>query len=466
VAGKGWRPAAGVSFGAIVLVVFGLILPAVYRAQYEQPGAAAPAAPAAHAEPTAAQRAIFDRHAARKPGLGLSLTGRDGYRFLGDLYQANVSQALGWRHYSAAEVTGTAAVVRDQRTWLTRRHIASSFVVVPAKWDVYADKLPPWTDGLRLPTTFDQLRDFAPDLFPDLRPPLRAARATAETYSRLNSHWSGYGADVGYRAILGAVQAGDPRFADVVPPPAVARTRTVDQFNEFADIHVPGPNDWTEPVYATRLRGYDVLSATGPVTAKAGGDQLDMLSFPLRTRSEAANSHRVLVLGDSATTGVSNLIAESFHDALFVRHHLDQPEQEPNLPGLVAAFKPDLVLTLVSERNLNLPISVQQPQWEAALAYDTAGGPATVPDGAGTIGASGRPISVPPGAGSPLLALTGSGTVPTRITILTGDGTTKLRTFRIGPGDWVIYASLPPAGSFVITSSRPAELESIAVRYL
>lgn len=462
-----WGLAAGVTFGAIVLLVLVVLLPAVYRIQYQAADPTSrPRVPQAHAVPTAEQKAVFDRYADDKPGLDTALQGRDGYVFLGDAFQANVTQALGWRHYSPAEVVGTTSVVRDQQAWLADRGITSAFVVVPAKWAVYADKLPEWTVPLRLPTTFDQLREQAPETFLDLRPTLDGARATAPTYSRLNSHWTDFGADVGFRALLADIQRRSAAFNDVAAPPAVTTVEEVDRYNEFEALTgQPGPNDWAVPSYPTRLPDYEVVRGDGSTSRRAGDEQLDMLSFPLQTRSEAPNEHRVLVLGDSTTSGVSALIAQSFSAAMFVRHQLDVPKNSPSLPALVDEFEPDLVVTLVSERNLKIPLAEQRAQWKAALAFDETGGSTELLSDSKILGTNAFTLPLTAGGGGGyVLRLTGSGPASSRITFATNSKASPKTARRVGPGEWRIYVEVGPADTVTIRSSKAVTVRSVRAR--
>ena len=182
------------SAGLVALLVFvalGWGLPAVYRHRYEprtlavsQTGLTGPGGhfAAAHPVPTAAQDAAF---AANEPGgdKQTAVLGRDGYYFFGDAYVHNFSEAMGRRYYSPQEVVGTAETLTAQRQWLAARGIAFDFVVAPAKWDIYSDKLPAWTDGQRLPTIYDQLNAYDPNLLVDLRPALQSGRITGDTYS-------------------------------------------------------------------------------------------------------------------------------------------------------------------------------------------------------------------------------------------------------------------------------------------
>ena len=59
--------------------------------------------------------------------------------------------------YSREEVQLTVDAVNPATPGSPNRGIASEFVVVPAKWSVYPDKMPDWTDGQVLPHILDQL---------------------------------------------------------------------------------------------------------------------------------------------------------------------------------------------------------------------------------------------------------------------------------------------------------------------
>ena len=152
---------------------------------------------------------------------------------------------MGRRYYSRDEVQHTVDARSPATPGWSKQGIASEFFVVPAKWSGYADKMPAWTDGQVMPHVLDQLITADSSSFPDLRPPLIAGRATADTYSALNSHWTQYGAFVGFQAIIDRL-AERPSRARALPVPTLVGTTTEDTNNEFAGITgAPGPNNWT-----------------------------------------------------------------------------------------------------------------------------------------------------------------------------------------------------------------------------
>src|SRR5664279_2358502 len=183
-------------------------------------GATPPAADTAwHPIPTAEQDQIYTEQTqtnAAHPGL--LVEGRDGYIFFGDAIQTNFAQAMGRRFYSLEEVWRTVDAVKSRKQWLANRGIASEFVVVPATWSVYSDKMPAWADGQIMPHILDQLIAADPALFPDLRPDLKSWRATAETYPRLNSHWTPFGAFIGFQALVDHLKSDQPGVSGLPVP--------------------------------------------------------------------------------------------------------------------------------------------------------------------------------------------------------------------------------------------------------
>lgn len=445
----------GGALAAVLFVSLTWIFPAVYEARYNpetKPGGVAD--PAWHPIPSAEDDAVYlDTTRTSAPHPGAAVEGRDGYLFLGDDYQANFAQAMGRRYYSRDEVQLTVALVEAQKKWLAEQGIVSEYVVVPAKWSVYSDKMPTWTDGKILPHVFDQLLTAGPDDFVDLREDLTARRKTADTYSRLNSHWTQFGAFVGFQGIMSRLQSDYPALGPL-PVPTLSGTTQADADNEFAGITgAPGPNNWTVPQLASPLTPYTV-TRQGTQTTVAGDQQLDITQMPLQTDNPAAgNSRRALILADSATTGLSPYLAAAFGSTYMLRHWMDLPAQSPNIPALVESYKPDVVITLVSERNLNV-ITPDSQMWQAAAAY----GGSTTSEGSWAKGQEGSTISV---SSTDL-------TSPTMVTLpnrpsgglvmqlkvdaaeagdVTLTGTSSTGPFSVGlrlaPGPNVVYAQIP-----------------------
>lgn len=473
-----WRRRIGVTSALVVVGVATWVMPAVYDARYnpetKNGGTAAAAVPQAapqdpdwHPIPTAEQDQTYleqTQLSAAHPGLAVE--GRDGYEFLGDQFQANFAQAMGRRYYSRDEVQQTVDAVKSRNAWLANRGIASEFFVVPAKWSIYSDKLPAWTDGQVMPHVLDQLITADPASFDDLRPTLVAARSTADTYSALNSHWTQYGAFVGFQAIIDRLQTDHPDLGTLPVPTLVGVTKT-DSNNEFAGITgAPGPNNWTVPNFSSDLAPFTLITADGNRTTVPGNTLIDITQMPVQTENAAAgNDHRALILADSATTYLSPYLAAAFGSTMMLRHWMDDATQSPNLPALVDGYHPDVVITLLSERNLNI-ITPDAGNWLAAVAYDSGTQP---PLGSWTSAAPATGLSVDKSdLGSPITVSTSQpspGELAIKLGVqtdgagtLTVNGTAESgafsRALRVAVGTNVLFAQIPAGLAGPLTIQR------------
>jgi hypothetical protein len=305
----------------------------------------------------------------------IGVVGEQGWIFLGDSLDHNMSQALGRRVYSPQEVQRWADTLKEQQTWLSRRGIPMLFVVAPAKWSIYPDRLPEWTHGHIGAHSLDLLLA-APEQLPliDLRPALRAERALADTYSPLNSHWTDYGALVAWRQI--AVRLGQlgPKLANLYVPPANGAI-TVNYGSEFAGmISLPEPNRWTLPKFEEPLPDYKIVDADGKETVVPGSTHTGLLDLPRTTQTPSArNQARALVLRDSMGDSLSLYLQAAFHETLQINHHMEQPALAPNVPSLVDSYKPDVLIYVMTERYLDrVPGDLEL--WQAANAFDAADG--------------------------------------------------------------------------------------------
>ena len=276
----------------------------------------------------------------------------------------------------------------------------------------------------------------------------------AETYSRLNSHWSDYGAVVAYVALARRLAADQPALASLKVP-AVTEVRSEDMNNEFAGISAaPGPNNWTVPVLRTPLTPYTLVAPDGARSQVPGMHQVDPTQMPVRTENlSAGNDTRALILADSATSMMSPYLAAAFGSTMMVRHFCDNPTNAPNVPALVESYRPDVVITLMSERNFDVP-SMDSDAWTAARLYDAAAGATALTwlQDSTAVSVSGADLAVPETAqprgdlsrGQAVrLAMTAAG--PDTVAIEgNADGGPFTRLLRVAGGPNVLYAVLPP----------------------
>lgn len=366
----------------VVLIVVGLIVTAiglVVREQTPETPAAEPAAPIEEAasstlpegcpvpaaapagdpwsaENAAASEAVWAEHADE---LGnVYVEGEDGWFFWNDLMNNNFSQSVGRRALSAEELEAWRNYFATLDTTLAADGVELYIVIAPAKWAVYPETLPDWAQALRGPGPLDQLVSVASELpLIDLRDTLVAASDTAQTFSRVNSHWTGYGAATAWNAIAGCIDAVQPDLG--VAPLAITGTVIGQDENEYEayGAAVPEQPDWTDPVFAEPLLPVE-LTANGAAPSVVEGERwTTFYDLPAETVTEGASSDsRLLYVGDSFGVVMSPYFQQSLAETFQVRHNLDgEVATRPDIVTLARTLKPDVVILEIAQRHLNLP---------------------------------------------------------------------------------------------------------------
>lgn len=407
-----------------------------------------------------------------------AVMGRDGWMFLGDVHKMNFSQALGRRQMTAEELDVWALTYQAQKEWLDARGIPVLFVVGPAKWGVYPEQLPTWTEGVRQQTIFDQMLEAHPDLdLVDLRPGLRDASLTNDTYPPLNSHWTEYGGYVGWEQLSGEINQVLPAAKASVPALVAVDTRDAQDENEYASmLGIQAPNQWTYPVLASPLPDVTIVNDDGTTRSVPGTLETEYLDMPRMTTSEAApNDVRALILRDSMSDSLSPYYQSSFDTLWQVRHDIDDPGLAPNIPALVDTFKPDIVIIEMAERYFTMGLP-DGAMWQAANAYDRADpeGQRDWRGGVGDVAVSSQlretgraDLSWTPGnGGGEVLRLSVLADGPGAVTV-TVPGQPPI-TLRVSQGPNVLFAVLPSGTESAVIDSVPgsagADVTSIELR--
>lgn len=312
----------------------------------------------------------------------IGVVGRDGWVFLGNQHSWDYNQALGCHEVAAEHVDRLAEWVRGMGDFSASRGIPFLFAVAPAKWAIYDDKLE--LPAERRPSLQDQLLERLADRDDvlDLRPPLRAARARADTYSPLNSHWTDFGAAIAWRAIAAHLSRAFPgeTFDPFEGEPDVD---TIDAMNECRELMgIEGPNPWTLPIYPRPLPEYDFITRKFDRLQQLGLRQADLLELPMQSDCQAAlTGKRALIFRDSTGTQLSPFLTSTFRQSFQFFHMLAVWPDCPPFPsdlGLrcafasrVEAFKPDVILYVTTERYLAHSINTGA-YWSAQKAFDSA----------------------------------------------------------------------------------------------
>lgn len=304
--------------------------------------------------------------------------GRDGYLFLSDVFNDNFSQAVGRTRPTPEGVAAWDRYMSDIEQAAADAGATPLFLVAPATWEVYSDKLPQWSDRLTGTTSLDLMRTALWNhSWVDVRPALAAARQkdpATPLYSRVNPHWSPYAAVVAWDAALDCLGDVDPALAGLPrlsPTGASAGAAP----NEYEALGWGGgaPDDWASPVYETDP-GAVRLAQFESADQLPGADQLDEalrgapevpLAAPVDFLNKPALTHNpngrgtALVVRDSQGNNLGPALEASFEYTIQVGHALDA-SAPTDVAALIAAYRPSVVVVEFTQRYLALTPSTAQ----------------------------------------------------------------------------------------------------------
>jgi hypothetical protein len=282
--------------------------------------------------------------------------GEDGWAFWNDYQINDLSQSVGRVSLDQAGTDAWAAYFASMKQTANERGSSFYVVIAPAKWDVYPQKMAKWAQSLRGTVSFDKLLAAHPEIpLIDTRPALREASAEADTYSPLDSHWTGYGGYVAWDAITSCLRANDPGLASVSASPITGVTAVPDH-NEYADRGLVASEtpDWTVPEYAAAHSPTTVTSLTSGLVLPARSDNVvDLTDLPVESTTVGAQSDlSLLVIRDSTSSSLSPLMTESFAKTVMYSHNVGAPDRPLDVAGILDAHPTNVTLFVMTERYL------------------------------------------------------------------------------------------------------------------
>jgi alginate O-acetyltransferase complex protein AlgJ len=124
------------------------------------------------------------------------LIGTDGWMFTSN--NQMIEYFRGALPFTDKELNDWQKLLEHRRDWLARRGITYLFVIAPDKQSVYTEYLPAWLKDLGGQTRVDQffahMKTHSTMAVLDLRPTLLAAKESAPTYQKTDTHWNQFGA--------------------------------------------------------------------------------------------------------------------------------------------------------------------------------------------------------------------------------------------------------------------------------
>jgi len=259
--------------------------------------------------------------------------GRDGWLFVANDSNDTIGQHAGQRLLTDEQVEQWQHLLESRAAWLNLQGIPYFFVIAPDAHAVYADMLP---DGFERGATrpslqvLDRLRErdsWAPALYP--LDELIAERDEL-VYPKTGSHWSEYGAFVGYRAFMEPLTA-------LLPVRRLGR----DEIHLSFERRVGDLGRKFDPPIASRYVYVDVIA---PRAELVYDNRVRNHGRLVEFNADIGNDLTCLVFGDSYAVRVMPLIAESFRRSFWAHSYFDHE--------LVTELRPDVVVTIASERGM------------------------------------------------------------------------------------------------------------------
>lgn len=268
------------------------------------------------------------------------ILGRDGWLFFN--MEMATEDWLNVIPYTKDDLENAVEVMRGRRDWLAARGIAMLVVIAPNKSSIYGEFLPRSFEKTGRVSRLDQLGEAMREAgiaFLDLRPALLEAKAVRRAYWKTDTHWNGWGAFAGSRAIVDALRQ---RF------PAMPPLREEDYRVEEKTI--PG-GDLSEMLLLEKTITEQAIGMVpaAPVRARPAGpkgwkDPATLSGRDMIIRETGDPSlPKAVFLRDSFCSAAWPFLAERFSRSVFLWEHKFQPR-------IIELEKPDVVVFEAVER--------------------------------------------------------------------------------------------------------------------
>lgn len=254
-------------------------------------------------------------------------------------FQRTFDQVAGAIPLTGRKLVRWTAMIESRHTWCAARGIPFLMLVVPEKHVVYADLLP---DGA-LVSEDRPVNQIAAALAPRVREafiyPAQAlidGRQVEDTWLKTDVHWTGWGAYIGYRALMDAIRIHIP-----IEPLSADRLERTPR-NLIGDLGIRLDPEVSEDALAYGCRGAQVAQRVfGSFNYSAGQVEVFENGRP--------GTPSCVLFRDSNATTLLPYLAPHFSRLVTVA-------SAEMFHEVVLAEKPDLVIMQTTERQLARPV--------------------------------------------------------------------------------------------------------------
>ncbi len=226
------------------------------------------------------------------------------------------------------------------------------FVVAPAKWDIYNDKVKYVNKNNKF--LFDLILENKGELnIIDVRKELIEARKIADTYTKLDTHWTEFGGYIAWQKIATEMKKENPEFKPfgINDLKGMKLINGDNEYNDWFGANIQ--NNWTMPELNNPFKDYYINFGTDDefkITKGTNKVNANLTSYA-RTKNPDGNFN-LLFLGDSQTASLSPFITSSFKE-VFIVAYLNINFNDPSLfKKKITESRPDVIIYVITQRML------------------------------------------------------------------------------------------------------------------
>ena len=277
------------------------------------------------------------------------ILGKDKWLFLGKSKNGTYDEHLGVKVLNKRHLNRIKTNVVENKGWAESKGIKYYLFVAPDKYSIYPEKLPETYSKKHINLNLDRFVNFMkPEVnVIDVREELMARKNEALLYGYTDSHWTQYGAYIGYEKIIKTLKKDFPGIPNVSP---------ISSYN-IDTVEIEGHKEMPFILNADDyFKDYNVAltSRRKPNFRKIKnqlnlpkGFKFDKASYEVRYSGKPGNKLKILLIRDSFSNRLKQFLPAHFKESVFIGngHKFDKK--------LIEREKPDIILHEIVERGFS-----------------------------------------------------------------------------------------------------------------
>ncbi len=276
------------------------------------------------------------------------ILGKDNWLFLGKSKAGIYDEHLGIRVVNKRQLDRMKTNVLENKQWAEAKGIKYYFMIAPDKYSIYPEQLPSNYSKKHIYHNLDRLIKYlSPEIeVIDVRQELLSRKDEALLYGLTDSHWTQYGAYIGYEKIINIIRKDFPG----IPKPLALESFWIRQEEvsnqDMSTLINAGENfkDYDLIFNAKEGPAFDGIASRLKVPK---GFKFNKNTYEYRYRAKPNNKIKILIIRDSFSNRLRKFIPAHFRETIFISngHKFDKQ--------LIEQEKPDIILHEMVERSFN-----------------------------------------------------------------------------------------------------------------